>query len=408
MLIPAGTPCDRAKGRSRGMKMRFGYVLVGLAFSCGLCVTPSNGQICAGDCNGNGQVFLGEVQTAFNVFLGDAQLQACEEADTTPDGEVTLGEVQAVFVAFLGACAPPSPTPTLTRTPPPTATTIPVGPDPLSVSGTCRLPAARIGDGLRNCETGTQITVSFCGDTRSCRQSNQSKVPLGAAFVSDGGSFAVSVNREAAQSALLIVEAGVSDAVIYRTITFGPLEAQSSSRQTTLRSSTASLETDVGDVDPTSEASSRLANDSVLNVVLLSPCCRSNTNSESCEFDLCQPGSIFRVLCGGGGSCMPGTVLGKGIVLPDESDVSVASAGPVPLHVIAEIEGIDGTVRMYDYVRTLELLEPTIGTLEDAVDAAIERAGVEFGGRTPAEAADVATDTAANDVEVQRILNPEP
>lgn len=191
---------EGARSMMPGRCKRLGGVAL-VSVTAILLVAPAGtAQTCIGDCNGDGVVGLGEVQTGFNIFLETTPGRDCPGFDANDDGQVTLGEVQTSFNQYLGVCGP--------------------GADRLIVRGTCRLPSAT---GLASCDQGTAVTVSTCDQRVGCLAEASARTRLGVGFVDAVGAFSAAIDRRVAGGALLLLEAEIRDAVLYRAVTFGPL-----------------------------------------------------------------------------------------------------------------------------------------------------------------------------------------
>lgn len=188
------------KSAPQRMPGRLALVLLTAALVVAAHESRGAAQTCVGDCGGDGAIGLGEVQTGFNVFLGTNLLTECPSSDADDDGEVSLGEVQVSFNQYLGACGP--------------------GEDLMIVRGTCRVPAP---DGLASCDQGTEVTVSRCDERSGCLVETETRTLLGAGFVGTVGTFSIALDGRMAVGGLLLVESEVEAAVLYRSISFGPV-----------------------------------------------------------------------------------------------------------------------------------------------------------------------------------------
>ncbi len=221
-------------------------------------------QSCAGDCDGNGAVGINELVSAVNVALGVKEVGACLAADADRDGTVVISELVKAVASALGECAAATPTgqathtatatdtatsplnthtmtpvPALTHTvtPPGTATytytatptsgltatitptrtiTPTVAPANL-VGGVCRRPGAA---GLVACEVGTAVRAYRCDNRLSCL-SGTGRTKLGETQVTAQGRFAVGLNPALAPRNVLVLEADVAEATVYRIASAG-------------------------------------------------------------------------------------------------------------------------------------------------------------------------------------------
>jgi hypothetical protein len=196
----------------------------------------AHGQ-CTGDCNGNGAVVIDELVGAVRIALGLAPVSECAAADANGDGQVTIAElIVAVRRALLGCDVEPPPTPG----------------EVLMITGGCRRPGPG-PRGLVPCEVETLITAWRCNVTETCIQERIQRFRLGDGDTGNNGNFAFPVDRTQAGQALLLLEAGVSDATLFRSMDLGGV-------MNALRGRAAGLPDtlDFGILDPSSEAAVRL------------------------------------------------------------------------------------------------------------------------------------------------------
>ncbi len=165
-------------------------------------------QPCVGDCNSDGSVTVDELQTGINIALGDDVIGSCMNFDRDGDTDVTVDEiVAATDRALVGCAATPTVTPTI--------------PEPLRlrVNGTCLRPGAT---GIIGCAVGASIRGYRCEDRATCASSAIGRRLLGVTTVSSPGSFVMIVNALEAAGALMLFEADVDAAQVYRTFDVGP------------------------------------------------------------------------------------------------------------------------------------------------------------------------------------------
>src|SRR5438309_1485406 len=72
-------------------------------------ISPTEAQVCTGDCNADGNVTVDEIIRGVDIALGVLQLTDCPNFDRDDNGKVTIDEViTAVDVALQGCPAAPT------------------------------------------------------------------------------------------------------------------------------------------------------------------------------------------------------------------------------------------------------------------------------------------------------------
>ncbi|MBI3786493.1 MAG: hypothetical protein HY270_24150, partial [Deltaproteobacteria bacterium] len=179
---------------------------------------------CVGDCNGNGEVTIDEITLGINIALASSSIDPCVAMDSNGDGAVTIDEIiAAIFNALNGCPSLPTASPTSTVPPSPTPTAF----DALRVSGGCRKPGPH---GLVPCDAGIDVTVWRCEDRSKCPGRVEARTRLGDGPTDMRGTFSIAVPRAAAQGALLLMDAPVDNAVLYRVMDFGTVGGGGSRR----------------------------------------------------------------------------------------------------------------------------------------------------------------------------------
>jgi hypothetical protein len=234
--------------------------------------TPVRASAAIGDCNGDGTVQIDELIRGVLIVLGDRPLTDCGSLDRNHDGTGSIDELIVAVGIALGippetdtptvaiptdtpenartATATPSATPTEPPTSTPTTTPSSPTPTPADVVGACLRPGA---SGLISCDAGTGIRVYRCDSGPQCTTTGNGRVKIGEGQVESAGRFRVGVNPFPPPNALLLLEADVEAATVFRVLAIG---SASAGLAPVGRGATAGIIV-VGDVDPSSEGAAR-------------------------------------------------------------------------------------------------------------------------------------------------------
>ncbi len=181
-------------------------------------------QSCVGDCNDNGQVTISELIRGVGIALGQQELSSCLAFDPNGNQMVSINELIGGVNSALRGCGAR-----------------------LTFSGICRRPGA---GSLIPCATGTAVRLSRCTDRSRCLFESTARTLLQSAVVGADGRYSLNVNGIGLGNALLLLEADVEGAVVYRTLFFGP---------------TGGGTPDDADLDPRTEAVVRLLGENGLD-----------------------------------------------------------------------------------------------------------------------------------------------
>ncbi len=179
----------------------------------------------------------------------------------TPTRTATATPTLTHTVTPTGSRTPTStatPVPTLTRTVTPTYTSTPTPLPGAQVGGVCRRPGS---DGLVACNPGTAVRAYRCDNRLSCVDSSSGRTKLGEAQVGAQGRFAMALNPALAPRNVLILEADVAAATVYRIASAGP--AASGAGAAAGLGGTAGAMDEV-ELDPTAEAGTRIVSEAGL------------------------------------------------------------------------------------------------------------------------------------------------
>jgi len=245
-MVP--NPCQRpqAGGRSawRNALLTVCACMFEIGMLLGTSAAPSLAATsCLGDCDGNGEVTVDDLVVAVNIALGNESIDHCRAADSNGDGELDVAELVAAVGQALSGCGTP---PTLTPTPIPSQTPTPV--DAVTITGGCRKPGPL---GLVPCTLGTLITVWRCDDRNACPADLDARTQLGSGPTDTHGAFTVAVARSQTVGALLLMDAAIDNATVYRIMDFGVAGGASAGEQRGQLAAAVML-------DPSSEAGVRL------------------------------------------------------------------------------------------------------------------------------------------------------
>ena len=205
--------------------------------------SPAAARACVGDCDGSGMVTVDELVLAVDIALGSAAVDACMAVDTNHDGKVTIDEIIAAVDSALDGCG---------------ATPMPTYGQAMLITGGCAQPGPR---GLQPCAPGTGIVVWRCDATAACIQNVASRTRLGDGAVGDSGGFAITVDATEAGQAALLMEASVSNATLFRSMSFGGLSSSSAAFS---RAADVTVQLSVT-IDPSTEAAIRLLDEQGLD-----------------------------------------------------------------------------------------------------------------------------------------------
>lgn len=214
--------------------------LVALRVAMGAATTLA--QLCGGDCDADGRVEVGEIVGGVSIGLGARPLASCGQIDSVPSGgdlRVGVDDLVAAVENSLFGC-----------------------PVAAEADGICRRPgpAGTPPPGLVPCEPGSMVRVSRCDEAQRerCLGDPSGLVSLNFGSVGANGSFSLAFNMRP-NGAAFVFEADVEPptATTYRVIEFGLLG--SGAQGAGVGIGTIALEVDV---DPSSEAATRLADES--------------------------------------------------------------------------------------------------------------------------------------------------
>lgn len=222
---------------ARDSAFRRTCLAVPLLLLCLSAPPPVRGQSCPGDCDQDGSVTVDELVAGVNIALGLSALEECASFDRDGDGEVTVDEILLAVTAALEGC-PGTPTPTATATPGGT----------LRIQGVCLRPGA---SGLIGCSVGTQVRAWRCDDRARCPASLSGRTLVGSGGAAAGGNFAFFADADRVRNALMLLDADVEGAVVYRNMDFGPGSGGAGAGE-------RGIETLEVTIDPSSEAGVRL------------------------------------------------------------------------------------------------------------------------------------------------------
>lgn len=195
-------PLETRRGGRADRRRQWSRPIAVALIVVGLGLRPGAAVACVGDCDGDDRVAINELVVGVNIALGSQPPTTCQAFDCEGNGTVPINcLVQGVNSALTGCPATPT-----------------TGPSTITLSGSCAAPGP--GDpGLLPCETGTPVTVFRCDDRAQCLH-QQGLTIVGATTVARGGAWSVQVPTADA-GAPLIVQAGITEAVVYRTLAFG-------------------------------------------------------------------------------------------------------------------------------------------------------------------------------------------
>ena len=279
--------------------MRRRLILLALAALFVLSVSPTHASAAIGDCDGDGMVQIDELIRGVLIVLGERPLTDCAALDRNHDGTGSVDELIIAVNVALGippgtdtpTVVSPTATPEATRTPTATPSSTPTEPPtstptvtpssptptPADVAGACLRPGAR---GLVACDAGTRIRVYRCDSGPQCTTTGNGRVKIGEGQVESEGRFRVGVNPFPPPSALLLLEADVEAATVFRVLAIG---SASAGLAPVGRGATAGIIV-VGDVDPSSEGAARAIADRLGDPTLPSVdpnCVVASTRAES-------------------------------------------------------------------------------------------------------------------------------
>lgn len=247
-----------------GWALAFAVCVQLLALSTAVWAAPP----CVGDCDGNGEVTVDDILIGVNITLGNASIDQCPAMDANGDGQVSIDELITAVNNSLDGCPGATPTltptstlpPTVAPTPTATATVTPTPFDTMQIVGGCRRPGLQ---GLVACAAGTVVTVWRCDDRSMCPAHVTARTQLGDGPTNTQGAFSIAVARSAAHGALLLMDAGVEGATIYRVMGFGSAGGGGAARSAAVAAPQQGPVLEVM-LDPSSEAGVRLLDENGL------------------------------------------------------------------------------------------------------------------------------------------------
>ena len=156
--------------------------------------------VCVGDCKGVGKVDIADLILGVNIVLGTAPVTACP-AFQNLQGLVDIAQlIQGVDNALNGC-----------------------GGLAITLTGSCVAPGSG-NHGLKPCDVGTPIAVFRCDNPKTCLH-GQALTMLGSTTVASGGAWSVDVLTD--PNAALVFQASITNAVVYRTLSFGTVGGSS-------------------------------------------------------------------------------------------------------------------------------------------------------------------------------------
>jgi len=194
-------------------------------------------QTCLGDCDGDNAVTVDELLIGVNIALGLIPIDDCPAFDDDSNLEVTVDEIIGAIDYALNGC-PGAPTPTAT----------PGG--SLRIQGVCLRPGTT---GIVGCSVGTQVRAWRCNDRAACASSIPSRTLVGSGGSAAGGNFTFFADANQVRNSLMLLDADVEGATVYRNMDFGPSTGGSGGG--------AGGEVLDANLDPSSEAAVRLLDD---------------------------------------------------------------------------------------------------------------------------------------------------